>query len=573
MNTTKTIMIMFFCMITLTIFAQGVGINSSNADPDASAILDISSTNKGILVPRVSIGAIGASSPVSSPATGLLVWNTNSSISGGNGIGFYYWNGSQWKYLSSIDSRNTLDQAYDMGGSGAGRSVSADAGTFEVLGTDGFLVQGINGSGIAVGASGGIPAGAGSRMFYYPKKSAFRAGYVAGTQWDDSNIGDYSVALGSNVTASGYYSFAAASGTASGIQSVCIGGGTASGHLSVAIGSGTPVSSGQYSVALGSQIEAYSAFETVIGHYSTGYTPSSTTTIFPTDRLFVVGNGTSNSSRYNALTLWKNGQMQIGGDETSSDARRGRLTILGSNTGASVGTYNYITNSSASVQSGSGPTGALSLYADGAIAGTQVWAHSDKRIKGNISDTDNSSDLNTLLNLRIRDYEFLDKVNYGTGTQKKIIAQELKSVYPQAVDDSHTKIVPNIMQFSYVEDGWVLLKEHNLSQGDKVRLILDSGSRDFIVQEVSTEKIKVDCPNYDQILVYGQEVDDFHIVDYDALTTLTISAVQAQQNIINKLQKELQISKDETDTLAKEVASIKAALREIGIDPTIQIEH
>lgn len=68
MNTTKTIMIMFFCMITSTIFAQGVGINSSNADPDASAILDISSTNKGILVPRVSIGAIGASSPVSSSA-------------------------------------------------------------------------------------------------------------------------------------------------------------------------------------------------------------------------------------------------------------------------------------------------------------------------------------------------------------------------------------------------------------------------------------------------------------------------------------------------------------------------
>src|SRR5688500_18037770 len=49
-----------------------------------------------------------------------------------------------------------------------------------------------------------IPAeGAGTRMMWYPEKAAFRAGYINGTQWDDANIGLYSVAMGQSVRASG----------------------------------------------------------------------------------------------------------------------------------------------------------------------------------------------------------------------------------------------------------------------------------------------------------------------------------------------------------------------------------
>ena len=52
-------------------------------------------------------------------------------------------------------------------------------------------------------ATGTIPAtGAGVRMMWYPAKAAFRAGFVDGTQWDDANIGQYSVAMGYGTTAS-----------------------------------------------------------------------------------------------------------------------------------------------------------------------------------------------------------------------------------------------------------------------------------------------------------------------------------------------------------------------------------
>ncbi|HET7462426.1 MAG TPA: tail fiber domain-containing protein [Longimicrobium sp.] len=85
----------------------------------------------------------------------------------------------------------------------------------------------------------GVPQeGAGTRMMWYPRKAAFRAGYVNGTQWDAANIGAYSVALGINVRASGDSSVAlGASATAAQAGSFAAGVHvTASGAASVAMG-------------------------------------------------------------------------------------------------------------------------------------------------------------------------------------------------------------------------------------------------------------------------------------------------------------------------------------------------
>lgn len=77
-------------------------------------------------------------------------------------------------------------------------------------------------------------------------------------------------------------------------------------------GSNSSVVSGQYGITIGgSNLEAYSAYETVLGRYSTTYTPVSSSTWQAADRLFVVGNGTSSGTRSNALTLYKNGGMDI----------------------------------------------------------------------------------------------------------------------------------------------------------------------------------------------------------------------------------------------------------------------
>jgi hypothetical protein len=89
------------------------------------------------------------------------------------------------------------------------------------------------------GSGTGIPAeGAGTRMLWYPRKGAFRAGGISGTQWDAANIGDYSVAIGQDVRASA--SNAVAFGlrsTAAQVSSFAVGeDNTASGAASVAMG-------------------------------------------------------------------------------------------------------------------------------------------------------------------------------------------------------------------------------------------------------------------------------------------------------------------------------------------------
>jgi hypothetical protein len=61
---------------------------------------------------------------------------------------------------------------------------------------------------------GPIPMeGTGTRLMWYPGKGAFRAGRVNGTQWNDNNVGMYSVALGFNSRANGDNTFAVGAGS------------------------------------------------------------------------------------------------------------------------------------------------------------------------------------------------------------------------------------------------------------------------------------------------------------------------------------------------------------------------
>ncbi|MGN6419234.1 MAG: tail fiber domain-containing protein [Pseudobacter sp.] len=67
-----------------------------------------------------------------------------------------------------------------------------------------FYLGGIYNGGTAI-----IPVeGAGTRLLWHPDKSAFRAGTIDGTQWDDANIGEFSLAIGENCRASAAHAVA-----------------------------------------------------------------------------------------------------------------------------------------------------------------------------------------------------------------------------------------------------------------------------------------------------------------------------------------------------------------------------
>jgi len=92
-------------LFTATTFAQ-VGINIET--PDASAALDITSTTGGLLVPRMTETQRDA---ITSPATGLMVFQTNGTV------GFYYYNGSSWVEVAAISKTYSVNTFYaELGG-------------------------------------------------------------------------------------------------------------------------------------------------------------------------------------------------------------------------------------------------------------------------------------------------------------------------------------------------------------------------------------------------------------------------------------------------------------------------
>jgi len=157
-------------------------------------------------------------------------------------------------------------------------------------------------------------SGAGYRFMWIPERYALRAGYVTGDQWDDNNIGDGSLAVGSNVEASWYDAVALGYANSS-TNSAAFSMGRnnlASGALSVCTGDAS-VSSGKVSHAHGYNVTAESYCEVVIGKYNvlSGGTNSSWV---DTDPIFVIGNGIDSGNRNNALTILKNGNVDITGN-------------------------------------------------------------------------------------------------------------------------------------------------------------------------------------------------------------------------------------------------------------------
>jgi len=83
--------------------AQSVAINTDGSTADASAALDIKSTEKEMLIPRMTMAQKDA---IASPANGLLIYQTD------NTPGFYYYNGAGWASIQTVvNSWGTLGNA------------------------------------------------------------------------------------------------------------------------------------------------------------------------------------------------------------------------------------------------------------------------------------------------------------------------------------------------------------------------------------------------------------------------------------------------------------------------------
>ena len=101
------LLVSFICFNLNAKAQTGIGTTT----PNASAKLDVFSTNKGFLPPRVTLTSETDATTIASPAEGLLVYNLGSV---GLQAGYYYWNATSWATIATASSAGNGVTASDM---------------------------------------------------------------------------------------------------------------------------------------------------------------------------------------------------------------------------------------------------------------------------------------------------------------------------------------------------------------------------------------------------------------------------------------------------------------------------
>ncbi|MDA9563738.1 tail fiber domain-containing protein [Flavobacteriales bacterium] len=419
-------------------FGQNVGINTSGTAPSASAMLDIESTTKGLLIPRMTTTQKNG---VASPATGLLVFDTTVGA-------FYYYTGSAWVTL--LDS----NLGWELDG-----NTGTTAGTDYVGTTDAtdlvFKTTGIERMRIESG--GEVAIGAASSTQQFDVKGGTSAWSLAGnaTGVDNLYLEDLS-ATDANGAIGGSISFSGAGNGGSGAprRHAAIAGvqeTTENDFVGLSFfthNSGTSTANMQESMRL--------SHDGILG---LGTTTPGTSNDWPSgvDKLNVfsssvaagytvaeIGNTSANSSYglYVFNDNASNNSIAIVGDSHGS----GGVGVQGlhyPSTGGGAGGY-FLTNSLNSAAYGMycampvGSSGyACYIAGDEYITGS-YYGPSDKRLKENIVECSDVLAKIKTLNVYSYNYrkDYVEKFGLSDRKTIGVLAQELELVFPNLVKET-----------------------------------------------------------------------------------------------------------------------------------------
>jgi hypothetical protein len=204
--------------------------------------------------------------------------------------------------------------------------------------------------------------------------------------------------------------------------------------------------------------------------------------------------------------------------------------------------YTAVVGSNVYTPSASGENLRVSIFSEGRVVASEFNAISDARIKQDISLSSREEDTSKIAQLRVVDYDYRDKVKNSATRQKGFIAQEVREVFPEAINLS-AEFVPDVLAVAtsilQVEDQLEIsmADPHGFSTGDIVRLLHPSGSRELEVEVMDETRFAVaaweELP--EKLMVYGRKVNDFHTIDYNKLLALSISTIQGMMQQIEQL--------------------------------------
>jgi len=356
----KILIVLTGLVITTSLTAQvKIGDNPETISP--GSLLELESTTKALTLPRMNTVQMEA---IASPVPGMLIYNTDSSC-------LYFYTGSNHWMGLSIEGSNAQPNPWPyhsnnriVDTAGNRKGIIALTGINVIASGDFSHAEGKNsiasGDYSWVSGNGDTAIGMGSIAMGVNNKSEGAYSFTAGinnTAWYQSGI-----AIGQENKDSGWASLA--TGYRNTIHkdvqySAAIGyDNTATRNLSLQFtnpGSATfsaglkNVNSGYGSIALGSNCKSINTFSlaanfntiansnamTALGHYNDTIAAYPGESYQPSEMLFAIGNGTSNSNRRNSFTMMRNGFTAINTtSETGPNTPRAELDIKG--TGALI---------------------------------------------------------------------------------------------------------------------------------------------------------------------------------------------------------------------------------------------
>jgi uncharacterized protein YdcH (DUF465 family) len=216
------------------------------------------------------------------------------------------------------------------------------------------------------------------------------------------------------------------------------------------------------------------------------------------------------------------------------------------------------------------PDSRFGLVVAGRIAcGNEIDTVSDIRIKKNINSIDTHFALDTVRKLQPKTYEYIhnnkpSKLNYG------FIAQEVDTVFSDSINKQYDYttnlygvgiLKGNSITLLHKKTSDIILDDTS-SKKINIKIFLNGkeqivtlkeivDERTFLIYETITEKITDNDENL--ITIYGQGVDDFHLLEKNAIFTLTTASVQ-------QLDKELQETKEIVKSQQQEINELKNEL-------------
>ena len=195
------------------------------------------------------------------------------------------------------------------------------------------------------------------------------------------------------------------------------------------------------------------------------------------------------------------------------------------------------------------------------ICNGAIGSYSDERIKTNILDISDSSALDKLRLLKPKTYNYLDTIIKGNETVYGFIAQEVGEVVPKSTIITRDKI-PNIYQVADVCNNQLILQNQFTLEYDasnqlyKTLYLYDENDLMHNVEiiDFSNQIITISGEiTGNQMFVYGQEVDNLHVLKKEAIWTIATAALQ-------EVDRQLQAEKEKVSTLETQYNDLLARI-------------